>query len=288
MSNIETKIQQFKELSKKKKTINEMKQDIADILANTTKEEQTMIAEKLGKTKYEDIEHARNLQFIVPNIVKDRYEHNGQKWEFLISKKIKPTNISEKTEAANDVYNKSKIVINKKNVPKDIETTNDLRKKLEASKSRNDTIKTKKRKKISESWKIWIEKEKKVISLSSDKLEELIANILSNQSMVKKIEKMKIRWFDKEFDIDVNIWIKKFFQNIDIALTWKLRNTETSIAVVWHTIKANKFEEKVKKAMEDNVWTLDIKIKEYFEKKYKQDIEKIQIENGKLHIYFKA
>ncbi len=83
MDTIEQKIEQLKKLSKKQKTLNEFKQDIADILSNTDKEAQKKIAEWVSKMKYENIEHARNLQLIVPNIIKDNYEHNGKKGEFI-------------------------------------------------------------------------------------------------------------------------------------------------------------------------------------------------------------
>ncbi len=87
MDTIEHKVQQLKELSKKQKKLNEVKQDIADILGSADMEEKKKIAEKMAQTPYENMEHARNLQFIVPYIVKELYDHDGQKGEFIIPKK---------------------------------------------------------------------------------------------------------------------------------------------------------------------------------------------------------
>src|SRR5574344_232137 len=90
MNTIENKVQQLKELSKKQKKISEFKQDIADILGNTDMEGKKQIAEKMSKMEYENMNHARNLQFIVPHIVKESYDHNGPKGEFVIPPKVVP------------------------------------------------------------------------------------------------------------------------------------------------------------------------------------------------------
>jgi len=131
-----------------------------------------------------------------------------------------------------------------------------------------------------------IEKQEKIISLNTGKIEKLIADILKDQDMIKKIERLKVTRSGNWFDIDAKIWVNKFFQNIDISLKWRLINAKDGIAASLHEVGANKFENKVRKAMEDNLWKLGTKMKEYFERKYDKAIEKIQIEDGKLNIYF--
>lgn len=84
---IENKIHQLKELSKKQKKLSEIKKDIADILGNANMDEKKEIAKEMSKIPYENIHQARNLQFIVPHIVKELYDHEGQKGEFVIPKK---------------------------------------------------------------------------------------------------------------------------------------------------------------------------------------------------------
>lgn len=86
MGTIETKIHQLQELSRQQKNVNKIKQDIADILGNTDMEEKKKIAEQMSKMEYENMNQARNLQFIVPNLVKELYDHEGPKWEFVIPK----------------------------------------------------------------------------------------------------------------------------------------------------------------------------------------------------------
>jgi len=99
MDTIEKKVQKLKELSRKQKKLNEIKQDIADILGNADIKEKKKIAEKMSKTTVEDIHQERNLQFIVPHIVKELYEHNGPKGEFILPKKVKPVEpIAEEVE----------------------------------------------------------------------------------------------------------------------------------------------------------------------------------------------
>ncbi len=88
MDIIENKVQQLKELSKKQKKLNEIKHDIADILGNANMDEKKQIAEKMSSMEYENIQQARNLQCIIPHIVKELYEHDGPKGEFVIPKKI--------------------------------------------------------------------------------------------------------------------------------------------------------------------------------------------------------
>ncbi len=101
MDTIEKKVQKLKELSRKQKKLNEIKQDIADILGNANIKEKKKIAEKMSKTTVEDINQERNLQFIVPHIVKELYEHNGPKGEFILPKKVKPVEpIAEEVEPA--------------------------------------------------------------------------------------------------------------------------------------------------------------------------------------------
>lgn len=87
MGTIETKIHQLQELSRQQKKVNEIKQDIADILGNADMDEKKKIAEQMSKMEYENMHQARNLQFIVPNLVKELYDHEGPKWEFVIPKK---------------------------------------------------------------------------------------------------------------------------------------------------------------------------------------------------------
>jgi len=41
----------------------------------------------MSNIKYENMEHAKNLHFIVPRLVKELYEHEGPKGEFIVPKK---------------------------------------------------------------------------------------------------------------------------------------------------------------------------------------------------------
>ena len=87
MGTIEKKVHELQELSRQQKKINEIKQDIANILGNADMDEKKKIAEQMSKMEYENMNQARNLQFIVPNLVKELYEHEGPKWEFILPKK---------------------------------------------------------------------------------------------------------------------------------------------------------------------------------------------------------
>lgn len=90
MGTIESKVLKLQEISKKPLNLNAFKQDIADILGSADMEEKKQIAEKMSKMEYENMNHARNLQFIVPHIVKESYDHNGPKGEFVIPPKVIP------------------------------------------------------------------------------------------------------------------------------------------------------------------------------------------------------
>lgn len=90
MGTIESKVLKLQEISKKPLNLNAFKQDIADILGSADMEEKKQIAEKMSKMEYENMNHARNLQFIVPHIVKESYDHNGPKGEFVIPPKAVP------------------------------------------------------------------------------------------------------------------------------------------------------------------------------------------------------
>jgi myosin heavy subunit len=99
MDTIEAKVHKLQELSKKQKKLDEIKQDIADILWGADSEEKKKIAEKMSKTPVEDINQKRNLQFIVPHVVKELYEHNGPKGSFVVPlKKIEPVKPIEEEE----------------------------------------------------------------------------------------------------------------------------------------------------------------------------------------------
>lgn len=115
---IENKVHQLKELSKKQKKLSEIKQDIADILGNTNIEEKKKIAEKMSAMPYENMNQARNLQFIVPHVVKELYDHEGPKGEFIIPKKepvITPTPIEEPViEAVEPITEKTEPTIENK------------------------------------------------------------------------------------------------------------------------------------------------------------------------------
>ncbi len=90
METIESKVEKLQSLSKKQAKLDKIKQDIADILWWADIEEKKKIAEKMSKTTIEDINQKRNLQFIVPHIVKELYEHEGPKGGFSIPKKVEP------------------------------------------------------------------------------------------------------------------------------------------------------------------------------------------------------
>ncbi len=87
MDTIESKVQQLKELSKKKEKLEKIKQDIADILGNADMNEKLQIVKKMSKIKPEDDNQKLNLGFILPNIVKENY---GPEIERKIPKKVEP------------------------------------------------------------------------------------------------------------------------------------------------------------------------------------------------------
>ena len=149
MDTIEGKVQKLQELSRKQKKINEFKQDIASILGSADMNEKKQIAEKMSTIKYESMDQARNLQFIVPHVVKELYDHDGPKGEFIIPKKepvvvepipiiepvVEPTAVIEN----NPEPTKTKPIINPEHKEKSI-----LTKKQEQIKNRREKRKLKK------------------------------------------------------------------------------------------------------------------------------------------------
>ena len=95
MDAIKDKVQQLKELSRKKEKLDQIKQDIADILGNADMDEKKKIAEEMSKIEYEDSNQARNLQFIVPHVIKEFY---GPEIELKKQKKEEPKIEKEVTE----------------------------------------------------------------------------------------------------------------------------------------------------------------------------------------------
>lgn len=100
MGTIESKVLKLQELSKEKMDVNQIAKDIADILGNSDINEKKQIAEMVGKTNIETVQQKRNLQFIVPHVVKELYEYEGRekdlnetitkKKEDIAKKKVEP------------------------------------------------------------------------------------------------------------------------------------------------------------------------------------------------------
>ena len=109
MGTIESKVLKLQELSKEKMDVNQIAKDIADILGNSDINEKKQIAEMVGKTNIETVQQKRNLQFIVPHVVKELYEYEGRekdlnetitkKKEDIAKKKVEPVEtVSEPVE----------------------------------------------------------------------------------------------------------------------------------------------------------------------------------------------
>lgn len=183
METIESKVEKLQTLSKKQAKLDEIKQNIADILWWADIEEKKKIAEKMSKTTIEDINQKRNLQFIVPHIVKELYEHEGPKGGFTIPKKVEPIQpiIREEPESIEED-------ITEKKKEKPIKASKTERLKARIASKKNPKRKTKEKKPEINTPVITEEKKEK-----KSKFKKIRENIKKTEIKLPKSKKQKKR-----------------------------------------------------------------------------------------------